>query len=324
MKTRLNLAATGLNLTNFPAQPWITNVELITGLAPVQYESVNIYTTQLEVTMYNGRKRRVFVSTPTAKPPRIDAYGTVIQGSRSAFVVGLCGSDANGDGAMDLITPPVGDYQYRWPLAVAKDHNMIAVLVDAPLFGQYEYPEELNNPYDTLIGDICGVEAARWYLDNSLALSVYGIQPVTKNCFVGGISWGGMRTQFLAAALQDCVAAYVASAQVDKAYDTRPFCSPPDWAAANYNYADMLKVSTAKKIRIAFGGNGGDYLYTPFRPGIDTIVDGLVSYDNVKFSKHINATLAHQIDLADIRAFFTSCLSPTLFYTVPKYADEHP
>ena len=318
MYTRLNLEATGLDLNNFPSQPLVTEVEHYGAYGPVVFEGTTIYTDILKVTMYNGRFRRVFVS----KPP-LQAATPGVQGTRSAFVIALPGSNSNGNGAFDLITGNDG-YQYQWPLAVAKDNNMIAVMIDGPLWGEWEYPEEQDNPYDVLVADICAVEAARWFCNTSVFLSAYGIQPVVMNCFVGGISWGGNRAMMLSAALKDCVASYIAGGQMHTSYYPIPAFNPPEWAVNGYNYEDVIKNSNSRKTRIMFGGNGSDYLYTPFKaphvPDVDVIVDDIVASNPLRFTKYIAPGLGHQIDLADIRSFFNSAISPELFYTVPQYS----
>jgi hypothetical protein len=315
---RTDLEPTGLNLGNLPPQPWVKAVEHYGTVPMFNAFGKNIYTDILKVTLWNDRFRRVILSKPEVKAPRYDILGNLIQGMRSAFVVALPGSNALGDGAMDLVTG-VDGYQHQWPIAVAADNDMIAVMIDGPLWGEWEYPQEQDNAYDILLADICCVEAAKWFFDNSLSLAVYGVQPVTKNMFVGGISWGGQRAMMLQAALKDCVAAYIGSAQMDKAYDTRPFLNPSDWAADNYNYSDVLKDGHSVKTRIMFGGNGGDYLYTPYQPDVDTIVDGVVASDPTRFTKYIAPALGHQIDLADIRSFFQNSMSHPLFYHPPEY-----
>lgn len=320
MKIRLNLAATFLG--SWPTQPWLTQVLYHQAKSPISYGGKTIYVSEIHYEVLGSRWKRMFVFQPTMKAPYTDSGGTVWQGTRPHFMVCLPGSDATGDGAWDLLNTGSPGYQANWPLAVAADNDLICVAIDGPLWGTFEYPSFPDNPYDVLIDDICGVEAAKWYMDNTGAYAVYGMQPIQKNCYVGGCSWGGTRAAFLGAALKDCTGIYLASPQMSKAYDTRPAFNPSEWVSSSKDYADMLLASNAAKVRIHFGGNGSDYLYTPFQPGVDTIVNGLVSADSAKFSKVITTGIGHAVNLTDLRNFFTSNVSPCLFYHAPEYVPE--
>lgn len=321
MRTRLNLPATGLNPANFPAQPWLTQVVYVQARTPISYGGKTIYVSEIHYEVLGTRWKRAFVFQPTMKPPQVLANGNVVQGTRPHFMVCLPGSDSTGDGAWDLLNTATPGYQANWPLAIAADNDLVCVAIDGPLWGSFEYPAFPTNPYDVLIDDICGIEAAKWYMDNSGAFAVYGMQPIQKNFYVGGCSWGAVRSAFVAAAARDCTGVYLASGQMSKAYDTRPAFNPSDWPVG-FDYDDMLLASNAVKVRMHFGGNGADYTYTPYRPGVDAIVDGLVTADPSRFSKVVTPTLGHAVNLADIRAFFQNNISPCLFYRAPDYIPE--
>lgn len=319
MKTRLNLDATFLS--NWPAQPWLTQVKYAQARTPISYGGKTIYVSEIHYEVLGSRWKRLFVFQPTMKPATMSG-GSALQGTRPHFMVCLPGSNDAGDGAWDLLDLASPTYQYNWPLAVAADNDLICVAIDGPLWGSFEYPAFPTNPYDVLIDDICGIEAAKWYMDNTGAFAVYGMQPIQKNFYVGGYSWGSIRASFLGSACRDCTAMYLASGHMSKAYDTRPVFNPAEWGPLNKDYADMLLASKAKKVRISFGGNGTDYTYTPFQPGIDTIINGLVNADPAKFSKIITPGIGHAVNLGDIRSFFQNNVSPCLFYHAPEYIPE--
>lgn len=338
VKTRLNLAVTGLS--DFPAQPWLTDVKYVgAGSGAFYVEGNLLYRHRIDYQVLGTRWKRAFLIAKPLMPPHV-AGGSAIQGTKPIIIVGMPGSNSYGDGAMDLMTPPNGDVNKQWLAWAVLDGNCYGLAVDGPLFGSYPY--EPTNPIDPLVDDLCAVQAAKYFIRELPAFRTYGIQPASLNVIVGGISWGGIRASFLGPALNDCMGIYVAGTHLSKEYDLRPWCSPSDWGDG-FDYVDMLLSAKSPSIRAMFGGNGNDYLYTPFSTG--NPMDRLKEYQppqepdgawpstrwvpNADFelgrltadpraTKIISPGLGHEIDLPDIRAYMLARVNEAM-NALPEY-----
>lgn len=271
------------------------------------------------------RWRRCFVAgtyMDAAMKPILLAAGA------SSTVVGA-------DNARDMFQFPVptSDIQFSWPIEVVRDNGIFAVLLDQAFYAPFNYTPA--NVIDPIIDHVAGIDAARYFLDNSPAYRLHpnaaGFRPgILPNIFVGGLSYGSVSSGFLAGVLKNCEGAYLAGAQVNKSQfnvTTKRFY-PDGWIGNSYDFKDMWKASAVKKLRISFGQ--GDY--TRENPSwtvasVDATCNDLVTFDPNRFSWRVapNPPIVqgHEIDLPDVRSTFTSWINSLTAgersFSFPKY-----
>lgn len=276
--------------------------------------------------------RRLFVVCPYVNDTTQSAYWL----KPLLLVAAPSSNGPGGDSARDLFSNPISDIQYSWPLRVASDNGIFAVLVDQSAFGWNAYlnvPPDVENSRDAIIDHVACIDAARFFIDGMPILKLLSPisgantnsmrSPILPNLLVGGLSYGSNTSGFLAGALRDVEAVYLAGAAVNKsqfAQGTAARFRPPEWDASGYDYIDMWKASHVKKLIISFGwDNGGvagakasDYarvnsLWTA--ASVDNTCSALKAFDPSRFDWRVNqnppVTQGHEADLPHIRQWFS-------------------
>lgn len=341
MSTRVDLVPTGLNAACFPAQPWLLSMNYIGGFS-VTGEYVGSDGAGGRVAGGEGAKHVAGGAEKTVMVHEL-AYrvqGVSAQRWRRCFVVHTyldaalkpillvalpATSPVGSDGARDLFSTPPGSQgiQFDWPLAVVRDTGVFAVLIDRSRHGLNSYEPE--NAYDPIIDDVAGIDAARWFIDNLPVLranpAAAGLRlPLMKNILIGGLSYGAISASFLAGAVKDVAAVYMAGAYPNKSAHGHswppnpPDFFPTDWISSNYDYPDMLRASHARKIMFAWGGNAeppvGDYAnFAPFHPDNLQTADDLRAFDPSRFDYAVvtpPVCQGHEVNLPHLRAWFSA------------------
>lgn len=257
------------------------------GSSIVQAWTINTYPTYPKnVSCYEinyvsqSRNKRMFALIP---------YDVSV---KNKLIIGLPGSNSTGDGAKDLFEDPNG-YQKNWLLHLSCIYDTPAIAIDGPLFGSYPYTP--IDPHASLIDDLCGVEA---YKDNL----PYGLNVTAPtSIFIGGCSWGAIRTSFLAPLMSYVSGCYLASSQLCKTINTAANFNPPDWIYEDFNYKDMITQINAK-VRLSFGDT--DHMYDPF-PQTATALAEIVAANPTLYSSYIiPAPSGHEVDLTDMINFY--------------------
>lgn len=223
-------------------------------------------------------------------------YVASTEGEHKGLIVALPGSNSYGYGAADLIYETYGaEYQKLWPLELLKEHGGAFVALDGPLFGKSSY--SYTTPLDSLIMDSGGVEVAEKILSN------LGFSEIFNNKFLAGVSWGGVRAGFLALTSADYQASYISNSHLLDYGDA--FANPSN-LFQNLSFSNFLEALYGN-IRVQFGDT--DYILNIDRAGVISLLDRWSSSEEIGSGYIISDGLGHEIDLADLNAFYLEWLA---------------